>query len=270
MRIFTGFLCLAPFVLPKFRKIKKHHWKFFLISGLTGNAIPAFLFTRAETGISSSLAGILNALTPMFTMLLSIVAFKTKLTSRQALGVFIGFAGTAMLFGFSGNTNISGEAPYAIMVILATVCYAVSINVIRSHLHDTDPLLISGYALVTVGPFCGIYLFSTDVMSRVTDKADVVNLVYVLILGIMGTAISLIYFNRLIKMTNAVFASSTTYFIPFVAVLWGLFDHEQLGWEHIISLLTILVGVYFINKNTSEKKFSGTMPDERPHEIIGK
>jgi drug/metabolite transporter (DMT)-like permease len=70
----------------------------------------------------------------------------------------------------------------------------------------------------------------------------------IILLGLFGTAISTVMFNRLIKTSGALFASSVTYLIPIVAALWGVFDNEKLGITHLLGLGAILSGVYLINK----------------------
>ena len=73
---------------------------------------------------------------------------------------------------------------------------------------------------------------------------------YIMILGIFGTSFALILFNRLIKQTSAVFASSVTYLIPMVALIWGVLERETIKQEHILGILIILSGVYLVNKKS--------------------
>lgn len=253
LRIFIAFLCLLPFIFSKLKDVKKENWKYLIASGFLGNGIPAFLFTYAETGISSSLAGILNSLTPLFTLIVGYFLFKSKITPINFLGVIIGFAGTAWLLYDMQNPNIQLNLFYSLLVILATVCYAFSVNIIKTHLHNLDSILISGAALILVGPLCGIYLFFTDVIYRSVEMPNAMEAFgYILILGIFGTAVSLYYFNKLIKMSSALFASSTTYFIPIVAVFWGMADHETIGLRQVVSMAIILSGMYLINKKQGD------------------
>lgn len=253
MRLFIAFLCLYPFIIYKTKNIKKEQWKYLIASGFLGNGIPAFLFTYAETGISSSLAGILNSLTPLFTLIVGFFLFKSKVIRINVLGVIIGFAGTAWLLFSLPGSKMHADVSYALLVILATLCYAFSVNIIKTHLHGLDSILISGAALIVVGPLCGIYLCFTDVVSRsLTNPLALSSFIYVLILGVMGTAVSLLYFNKLIKMSSALFASSTTYFIPVVAVFWGMADHENMGYRQLVAMAVILSGMYLINKKHGE------------------
>jgi drug/metabolite transporter (DMT)-like permease len=253
LRIFIAGLCLAPFVVKHFSKIEKRNYKYLFLIGLLGNGIPAFLFTKAETIISSSLAGLLNALTPLFTLIISIIVFKNRVAWINALGLLIGFIGAAGLMLLNNNGDIGSNYQYGLYVVLATVCYGFSVNIIRNYLYGINSLHIAGFALMSVGIPCGIYLFSTNFMARViTTPSSLSAIGYVCILAAMGTALSLVLFNRLIKLSGALFASSVTYFIPIVAILWGLFDGEQVGIIQLIGLLVILSGVYLVNKKKTE------------------
>ena len=249
MRIFIAFLCLLPFTWSKIKTLQKKDWKYLIASGFLGNGIPAFLFTYAETGISSSLAGILNSLTPLFTLIVGYFLFKSKVRAINILGVLIGFGGTAWLLLDSPGGHQQVQLSYALLVILATVCYAFSVNIIKTYLHHLDSILISGGALLVVGPLCGLYLCFTDILSRsATNPMALTSFMYIFVLGFMGTAVSLLYFNKLIKMSSALFASSTTYFIPIVALFWGMADHESMGYQQVVAMGIILSGMYLINK----------------------
>ncbi|MBL0343038.1 MAG: DMT family transporter [Bacteroidetes bacterium] len=142
---------------------------------------------------------------------------------------------------------------YPILIVIATILYASSVNIIKNKLHEVESIHISGFALFIVGPPSGIYLFSTDFISRLNSNPHaIISLGYVLLLAIFGTAISIVLFNKLIKSSGALFASSVTYLIPIVAMIWGLADHENLGVFHLFALVAILSGVYLINLKKKE------------------
>lgn len=251
VRMFSSFLFLLPFVYHRLREIKTTEWKFMVASGFLGNGIPAFLFAYAQTRIPSFMAGMLNSLTPVFTLALGYFIFQTKVTLLRVLGVSIGLAGAVWLVGMTTATgNLSDVSWYPLLIVIATVCYAGSVNIIRYKLQDTDSLVIAAGALTSIGPLTGIYLFTTDFIHRLETNPDAwLSLMYVLILALLGTTLSLVFFNRLIKIAGALFASSVTYLIPIVAMLWGLADGETMGIWHLAALGAILGGVYLINKS---------------------
>lgn len=251
LRMFSSFLFLIPFVFHRLKEIKKEEWKFMVASGFLGNGIPAFLFAYAQTRIPSFMAGMLNSLTPVFTMALGYFIFNTRVTLLRVVGVSIGLAGAVWLIGMTTSTgDLSEVSWYPILIVIATLCYAGSVNIIRHKLQAADSLVIAAGALTSIGPITGIYLFSTDFIDRLQTNPDSwLSMAYVLILALLGTTLSLVFFNRLIKIAGALFASSVTYLIPIVAMLWGLADGETMGVWHLAALGAILGGVYLINKS---------------------
>ena len=258
MRIVFASLFLLPlqiFHASRFN-IKKYFLPVFGM-GLFGNLIPAFLFTAAETKINSSLAGMLNALTPLFTILIAVFIFRVKTNWRQITGIGIGFVGALMLMYFDGGK--SGETTafsYAMLVVAATLCYAISVNIIRRYLSDLNSVTAAVWAFTMTGPIALLYLlFNTEVISTLSETKNVLpSLSSVAVLGIAGSAISVIAFNTLIKNAGAVFASSVTYLMPIVAIVWGLSEAEPVAWQQVAAIGIILGAIYLINsKNGSTK-----------------
>ena len=249
LRMFISFLFLLPFALPNIKYITKQNWKYFLLVGLLGNTLPAYLFTSAQTGISSSLSGILNALTPLFTMLIGLLFFKSQINKFNILGITIGLLGASLLIisgrGIGSNANFF----YGSFVVLATLFYGISVNVIRYKLSNVSSLAITSLAFLMIGPLNGLLLFNTDFLTQYNThpKANQ-SLLFISLLSIGGTAIAVLLYNLLIKKTNAIFASSVTYFIPIVAVIWGVLDGEVFKSEQAVCIGIILAGVWLVNK----------------------
>jgi drug/metabolite transporter (DMT)-like permease len=250
LRIFIAFLFLSPLLIKHFKKELIKHWKGFLGMGLLGNFIPAFLFTKAETGISSSLTGMLNSLTPLFTLLLGVLLFKSKTKLINAIGILIGFIGAIGLLTAGKSEDMNNNLLFGVYVVLATICYALSVNIIKKELGQVNSITATVWAMMFIGPLAGIYLFGfTDFMADLkTNTLAYESLGYVSILAIFGTALSVIIFNVLIKNTNALFASSVTYLIPVVAMGWGILDGEEVVAMHFVWIIIILLGVYLVNK----------------------
>jgi len=251
IRMFVSFIVLFPFIARHFKKIDSGTWKFIAVSGLCGNGIPSFLFPLAETQIDSALAGIINSMTPLFTLVVGLLFFHTKISTGRTTGVFLGLAGALLIILAKSEGIITTHIEYSLFVVLATLCYAFSVNVLRHKLSHVDAILITGFAIMIAGVPSGAYLFTTDFVSR-TQHADGASfaLAAIVVLGLFGTAISTFLFNKLIKISSALFASSVTYLIPFVAILWGDVFGESIGMMHVLGLILILGGVYLINKKT--------------------
>lgn len=248
LRMFIAFLFIIPFLFKYVKTEQKKDWLKFLGIGLCGNFVPAFLFTAAETGISSSLTGMLNALTPFFTLLLGILLFKTKPTANKVIGIIIGLIGAIGLLIPEKFSDLGTNINYGGYVIIATLFYGTSVNLIRKYAGGYHSLTTTCWAMFLVGPLGGIYLLFTDFSSAYHHPLFWQSMGYVALLAIGGTAIATILFNILVKNTNALFASSVTYLIPIVAILWGIIDGETIGIRHIVSIMIILGGVYIVNR----------------------
>jgi drug/metabolite transporter (DMT)-like permease len=251
LRIGIAFLFLTPLYL-RYRRIDlKKYWKGLFIMGVFGNLIPAFLFTKAETEISSSLAGMLNALTPIFTVLVSLVWLKIKPSGVKISGVIIGFIAAVALILFDTGTSTFQNFSYGFLVLLATLCYAISVNGIKKYLSDLNSVAATLWAFSFTGPIALFYLFCcTDFKVHLqSSPVGTSSLGYVIILAVAGTALSVILFNVLIKKAGVLFASSCTYLIPVVAILWGLVERENVNFAQILSIVTIILSVYLINRD---------------------
>lgn len=248
LRMFIAFLFVIPFSFKYIKKAEIKDWHKFMAIGLCGNFIPAFLFTAAETGISSSLTGMLNGLTPFFTLLIGILLFSAKAQANKVAGILIGLLGAVGLLMPEKMSDLGTNISYGGYVVIATIFYGTSVNLIRKYAGEYHSITTACWAMMLVGPFGGIYLLFTDFSAAMQHPLFWQSLGYVAILAIGGTALSVMLFNLLVKNTGTLFSSSVTYLIPIVAMLWGYFDGETISWRHIISILVILGGVYLINR----------------------
>ncbi len=253
LRMFIAFIFVIPFAFKYVKLSDLKDWSKFLGIGLFGNFIPAFLFTAAETGISSSLTGMLNALTPFFTLIVGILFFQAKTQTNKIIGIVIGLIGAVGLL-IPENTSLLGtNISYGGYVILATVFYGISVNLIRRYASNYHSITTACWAIMLVGPFGGIYLLTTDINAAIEHPQFWNSLGYICILAIGGTALSVMLFNLLVKNTGTLFSSSVTYLIPIVAIMWGIFDGEIISIRQIGSIGVILFGVYLVNRNQSKK-----------------
>ena len=249
LRLGIAFIVLIPFSLKFLTKIERKYWKFLLFVGIIGNGIPAFLFTLAQTQVASSLSGMLNSLTPIFALITGILLFKSKPIKSQIIGVVIGLIGALGLISSNGVNIENSKLFHILLIVLATFCYAISVNIIKTYLKDVKSLLITSLSFLCIGPFTIGYLFTTDfIQVSLVNPNSGKALLYILVLSVLGTALAIILFNMLIKTTSTLFATSVTYLIPLVAILWGVLDGEKINIFQIISVIIVLIGIYFINK----------------------
>ena len=247
LRIFFTFVMLLPFAIKRVKRVKKEHIKSLIIVAIIGNGLPSFMFTIAQTEISSSLAGILNSTTPIFTLIVGFFFYKTKVKAISIVGIFIGLVGTLGLI-LQGNSNIfTGNNWYAIFVIIASLFYAINLNEIKKFLQGLDALTITSVAFLFTGPLAGIYLLFTDVSDRIIEPKAIENLGYIFILALFSSVIAVTVFNVLVKKVRTLFSSSVTYVIPIFAIMWGLLDGEIVSIAQILWMIVILSGVYLVN-----------------------
>lgn len=250
LRIASASLFLAPIAISRFYRIKRNHLTLLFIIGFMGSLLPAFFFAIAQTRLNSSITGVLNALTPLFVLMMGIFFFKQKYVPGKLVGMIIGFAGTVALILSGSSGEFSNFNYYALFVVLATIFYGVNLNVIKYYLADLKALTITSVSLLFMGPLAGMVLFGFTPFMDTMQQAEGAWLAfgYVMTLGVVGTALALIIFNNLVQMTTPVFTSSVTYIIPIVAVIWGVVDGEELYLVHYISMAAILTGVYLVNR----------------------
>lgn len=252
-RIVAAGLFLLPLSLPRLKHLNKRQVKNLVIVGLVGSFIPAFLFAKAQTQLSSSLTGVFNAMTPLFVVVIGALFFNSKITRRNSLGLFIAFIGVILLlvvkegsgFGTFADINV-----YAFFVLLACACYGVNLNIIKFRFVELKPVAITAISLTLVLPVALIYLFAYTQFSFKLLHVEGAYMAagYLTILGVVGTALALILFNVMVKVATPVFASSVTYLIPIVAILWGVWDGEVLLLGHYIGIAAVIFGVWVGNR----------------------
>ena len=252
LRLFIAFLSLVPFLFQALKKVSKKHIFPITIMAFFGNGIPAFLFTKAQTQLDSSLVGILNSLVPLFTLLLGIYFFKSRPSKTNIAGVVLGLFGAVFLTLFTMGKGVEINN-YVLLVVLATLMYAISINVIKKYLQGIDALSVTALAFSIIGPLSAFYIFNTDFLVLAKTDQGIEALLYIALLAVVGTSSAVVIFNKLINRSSAIFASSVTYLIPIIAILWGAFDGEIITMHHILAVAIILSGVYLVNKNSPIK-----------------
>ncbi len=247
-RIFFSFIFMLPFTIRNIKVISRDNILSLLIVGFIGFAIPAFLFTKAQTRIDSSLAGMLNSLTPLFTLIVGILFYRSSARWVNIAGLFMGLIGAIGLM-WNGDLNIfRGINAFALFIVVATICYGINVNEIKFKLVNLSSLEITSLAFLFTGPVAGIYLLFTD-FSSVPETPDyLLNLAYIAILALFSSVIAVLIFNHLIKFTTTLFATSVTYIIPLFAIMWGIIDGESIRIIQLLWITVILLGVYLVNK----------------------
>jgi drug/metabolite transporter (DMT)-like permease len=250
LRISIAFLFLLPITIMRLRKPLLKYTAGAAAMGFFGNLLPAFMFTKAETLISAAMTGMLNSLTPVFTLVLGIFMLRQKVKWLQVVGVIIGLVGAIGLLSLDQTKDNSHDLLVGgSLVVIATLFYGLSVNIIKLKLSDLNPVTATAFALSFIGPFALIYLFTTDFTDRMqTHPLAYQSLGYIFILAVFGTALSVIVYNILIREAGTMFAASVTYLMPIVAMGWGIYEHESVTWLHFLFIVIILSGIWLINR----------------------
>jgi drug/metabolite transporter (DMT)-like permease len=232
----------------RLRLLTRTQWLWAGVVGIVGSTIPAALFATAQTQLPSAVAGMLNALSPLWTLLLSVVAFRRPVRRLQLIGVLVGLAGAVLLVTRShGGPTPDADAgsPWAaLLVVVATACYGVSVNVTREKLGGIDASAMTTASLLWALIPCTLVVATGDLPATAAHHPDGLRAIAAItLLGAVGTAGALAVFNRVVQWTDAVTASSVTYIIPIFATLWGLAGGEPLLPGHFVASGLILVGV---------------------------
>lgn len=250
-RLIIAFFVLSPFLFASIKNIKKHHVIPILIVSLIGTVIPAIFFALSQTNLNSSTTGMLNSLTPIFTLMIGVFMFRKQWTKANIIGVIVALLGSYILL-LPSSLNII-DTKYSLIVIIATICYAISINTIKDKLHDLNSLDIAVLSSFISFLIPAIFILNTGLSNTIYDIIDNTKaFYYLIILGTMCTSVAIVLFNYLIKRSSALFSSTTTYLIPVFAIIWGLIDHESVADHEFIGLFIILAGVFITNSHQLE------------------
>lgn len=250
LRILIAGLFLLLIGAPSLKKIKKQHYKYIFYTALCGTLFPVFLFAYAVKGIDSSIASILNSLTPFNTFIVGALAFGFTFKKQQLIGIFIGLVGTVILILKGANLNPNQNYWFSILVVLASIGYALNVNIVKKHLSDISALsIVTGNFLLLIVPAFIILFFTDFFQTFEVTSTKMTALGYITILAVFGTGIAKIFYNKMVHISTPIFASSVTYLIPIVAVFWGILDDEQLSLIQLVAGIVILFGVYLVNKS---------------------
>ena len=251
--IFSSFIIFL-FGWRKIFEIRIIEWKWITISAFLGSFFPAFLFAFAEKEIDSSIASIINSTVPLNTLILGIIIFKINTTKRQIIGVLIGFFGTYLLISSGIKLNPDQNYNYAGLVILCSFLYALNVNIIKKYLQHLSALTITvGHFTAIIIPAILVFIFSEFRIENLNNEETKISIFYVFILAIFGTALAKIIFNKLIKISSPVFASSVTYSMLIVSIFWGIIDGEKFSIYQLIATGFIVLGVILTNRSINTK-----------------
>ncbi len=253
VRIFSAGLVFVPFAIFHFRKLPMNRMGLVIFSAVLGNLLPAFLFATAMTRLDGSLGGILNALTPIWVVVVGVLFYKDRIAMQKIVGVITGFLGLVLLTiapVLQGQRSINFDnLIYTGFILVATFLYGVNVNMVSHKLKGLNPVHVATVSLAFMTIPAGFILWQQGFFELNLHQPQVRDAVLsATILGVLGSAVATILLYVLVQRAGGLFASLVTYGIPFVALAWGVRDGETIGWLKVACLLLILLGVYLANR----------------------
>ncbi len=249
LRILIAGLFLLLIGFRSLKEIKKRHYKHIVSTALLGTFFPVFLFAYAVKGIDSSIASILNSLTPFNTFIVGALAFGFTFKKRQFLGIIIGLLGTVVLIFEGADLNPNQNYWFSILIVIASIGYAFNVNIVKKHLSDISAIsIVAGNFLLLVIPAFIVLFFTGFFNTLEFTETKITALGYITILAVLGTGVAKVFYNKMVHLATPIFASSVTYLIPIVAVFWGILDEEKLSYIQLLAGIIILFGVWLVNK----------------------
>lgn len=250
LRIIITAIFLLIIGFNSLKQIKKGQWKYIAYTAILGTFFPAFMFAFAVNYLDSSIAAILNSLTPFNTLIFGALVFAFAFNRKQLLGILIGLVGTLVLILNGATLNPDQNYWFALLIFFASIGYAFNVNMIKKYLNEMSALSITtgNFALMII-PALIVLAFTGFFTEFELTKTNMSSLGYVTVLAVLGTGVAKVLFNKMVQITSPIFASSVTYLIPLVAVFWGIIDGENLSITQAIAGIVILFGVYLVNKN---------------------
>ena len=259
IRVALSGILLLGIGIPAMRRMDRKTFLWMMLAGAMGNFVPMYLFPLAQTRVSSSMAGILDSLVPVFVLVFGFLFFKIRSRAMQWAGTIIGFAGAGMLMYFSGSSDGGSDPAYAMLIVLATACYGASALIVNRKLSHVPSLQLSA-SVFSFWMFPSvIFLFFTGLAREGVSSQDLLHgASYLGILSVIGTALAILLYFRLIQTTSAVFASMVTYLLPVVAVFWGILAGETFSTWYALGGMLILLGIYLVQER--KDKLRGDNP----------
>ena len=255
IRVVGSGLLLAFIGIPALFKMSKKTILWVTIAGFFGNFLPMYLFPIAQTQVSSSLAGILDSLVPIFVMIFSFLLFGINSKKTQMLGAVIGFLGAASIIYFSEANAEDSNFWYVMLVVLAGASYGVNAVVIKERIPNLNAIKLTAavYSIWAIPSL--VILYFTGFVQNFEMKPEFTEpLSYLAFLTVFATAIAMLLYFKLIQDTSAVFASTVSYLLPIVAVIWGILDGEKFTFWYVFGGALILIGIYLIREKKKDPK----------------
>ena len=253
MRCICGAFILFLYLIIK-RKVDLTSVPWFKLAGigLVNCAVPWTLIAYSENFLSSGLTSVLNAATPLWTVILGVLFFGAVSHRNVWFGVVTGFAGIVILLEMDW-TSLQIQHPIGVgAMVLTAICYGFGAQLSKKHLQESAPLLTAFMTLAVSGLFAGIWMFFME-QPRWDLVAEPHILTALVGLGAFGSGVAYLLYYSILQRGSAEFVTLVTYLVPPFALVWGYFLlDEPLTWNLLLGMLVIFAGVFMIGRKKKE------------------
>ena len=248
LRLLIAGLVFMPFLLrKKKRSLFKAYLPAIIIIAIVSNAMPFTMFAYASLGATSNMLGILNGTTAFLTTIIAYFWLKEAVTSKQIIGLLLGFVGVLILVNPSnGSTTLIAS----MCAMIGSLCYAFNAAYLQKYHSNSDKIVLIGWSML-FGGFFMIPLASFNLPNSIPDTNSILALFW---LAVISTGVGYLAYVRLIDRIGAVKTVTLTYLLPVFSIIWGaIFLQEQITIFILGGFIFVMMGMYFANTSNKSK-----------------
>jgi drug/metabolite transporter (DMT)-like permease len=248
-------ITIIMLVLRKPFELRKIQWFPMAVMALVNTAVPWAIIGFSETRLSSSIASILNATTPLWTIIVGALVFKAVTHRMQWIGMGVAFVGLVILLDINPHSIVSVDLIGFICMLAATLCYAFG-SQLSKRLKGVTMYQTTFGTLLCAMLGSGTVAFSVEPVN-LSRLASITNIGMVIGLGVFGSGIAYILFYFMVQRGSPEFATMVTYLVPATAIIWGCtLLNEPVHWSLFAGLAFILGGVFVSSRTRISSKLS--------------
>jgi drug/metabolite transporter (DMT)-like permease len=249
---FGALLLWAVLLIGGYKLPPRKLFLWLFLVALTNNAIPFSFFAWGEQTVPSSTAAVLNATTPIWTLLLSLAVHRTRASLYTILGVIVGFAGVAIVVysraSTTGETTQRGNPVFGIIVIvLAALGYAVATVIAKAKLQGLDPIGLA----VTQLTLAALMLVPIAAIGPHPTAFHLAPILAILVLGFAGSGIAYFLYYSLLAHIPATHVVAVTYLLPVWGIFWGLVAREPIAPLAYVGVAIVIAGLVLMNRSVT-------------------
>ena len=248
LRLLIAGLVFMPLLLQKKKRLLfKSYLPAIIIIAIVSNAIPFTMFAYASLGATSNMLGILNGTTAFLTTVIAYFLLKESVTSKQIIGLLLGFVGVLILVNPSnGSTTFIAS----LCAMIGSSCYAFNAVYLQKYHSNSDKKVLIGWSML----FGGIFMIPLASFNLPNSMPDINSILALLWLAVISTGVGYLGYVRLIDRIGAVKTVTLTYLLPVFSIIWGaIFLQEQITFIILGGFMFVMMGMYFANTSNKSK-----------------